>query len=274
MDDRDVLRSARLGVSALAITLLLPLSARADHSWGGYHWARTSNPFTLRLGDNVSSTWDSYLATTSSDWSVSDVLNTTVVTGNTTGQTCRATTGRVQVCNYTYGSTGWLGVASISLTGATHIVSGTVKVNDTYFNTSTYNTTAWRNLVMCQEVGHTFGLDHQDEDFDNANLGTCMDYTNSPASNQHPNAHDYEELDIIYAHTDSTTTVSSAAASAALPPAMTQLRLDGPAQWGRVVSRYSDGNPKWYELDFGGGNKILTHVFWVPGTQVDESANQ
>lgn len=270
MTDRNVLRSARLGFSTAALTLLVPLGAVADHSWGGYHWARTSNPFTVMLGDNVSSTWDSYLATTSSDWSVSDVLDTTVVAGSTTGRTCRATTGRVQVCNYTYGSTGWLGVASISITGGTHIVSATVKVNDSYFNTSTYNTTAWRNLVMCQEVGHTFGLDHQDEDFSNANLGTCMDYTNSPASNQHPNSHDYEELNIIYAHTDSTTTVSSAA----LPPAMTQLRLDGPGQWGRVVSRSADGNPMWYELDFGGGNRILTHVFWVPGVVADESADR
>jgi hypothetical protein len=33
----------------------------ADHSWGGYHWARTSNPFTLKVGDNVSSAWDTYL---------------------------------------------------------------------------------------------------------------------------------------------------------------------------------------------------------------------
>jgi hypothetical protein len=199
-------------------------------------------------------------------------LNTTVVAGSTTGQACRATTGRVQVCNYTYGSTGWLGVASISTNG-NHIVSATVKVNDTYFNTSTYNTTAWRNLVMCQEVGHTFGLDHQDENFSNANLGTCMDYTNSPASNQHPNAHDYEELQTIYAHTDSSSTVGSVAASAAsLPPAMTQLRLDGPGQWGRVAERYDDGRPKLYELDFGGGKKILTHVFWMPGFNVDESA--
>ena len=52
------------------------------------------------------------------------------------------------------------------------------EVNDTYFNTAKYNTPVWRNLVMCQEVGHTLGLDHQDEIFDNVNLGTCMDYTN------------------------------------------------------------------------------------------------
>ena len=28
--------------------------ASAEHSWGGYHWGRTVNPFTLEHGDNVS----------------------------------------------------------------------------------------------------------------------------------------------------------------------------------------------------------------------------
>src|SRR5437763_16424905 len=51
--------------------------ASATHSWGGYHWARTANPFTVKLGSNVSSAWTSSLATASIDWTSSDVLNTT-----------------------------------------------------------------------------------------------------------------------------------------------------------------------------------------------------
>ena len=43
-----------------------------------------------------------------------------------------------------------------------------------------YNTPAYRRFVTCQELGHDFGLDHQDEVFDNPNLGSCMDYTNDP----------------------------------------------------------------------------------------------
>ena len=35
-------------------------AATANHSWGNYHWARTSNPFTVKLGDNVTRVWDSY----------------------------------------------------------------------------------------------------------------------------------------------------------------------------------------------------------------------
>src|SRR5439155_3559247 len=86
---------------------LLATSAGATHSWGEYHWARTSNPFTLKLGDNVSSTWDPILATTSSDWSKSSVLDTTIVNGSANPRTCKATKGMVQVCDASYGNNGY-----------------------------------------------------------------------------------------------------------------------------------------------------------------------
>lgn len=261
MDTKFSKRSAGPAVATAIAMTLLAGSADADHSWATYHWPRASNPFTLGLGDNLSSVWKPYLQTTSSDWSVSNVLNTNVVAGQSSQRRCRVASGRVEVCNSTYGNNGWLGIASISVNGS-HITSGSVRVNDTYFNTAQYNTTAWRNLVMCQEVGHIFGLDHQDENFNNQNLGTCMDYTNSPGSNQHPNPHDYEQLQIIYSHADASGAARAAEADA--PPAMEQLYLAGPAQWGRVLARYADGRPKTYELDFGRGHKIITHVFWLP----------
>ena len=96
-------------LTALLVSAAVPAISHANHSWGGYHWARTTSSFTLKMGDNVSSAWDSYLATTSSDWSKSTVLDTTTVPGLTTGRRCRATAGRVEVCNSTYGNTGWLG---------------------------------------------------------------------------------------------------------------------------------------------------------------------
>jgi len=210
----------------LAFVFVVP--AWANHDWNGYHWARRSNPFTLKTGDNVSSKWDSILKTTISDWTKSTVLNLTKVAGGT-GKNCRPTAGRIEVCNSTYSNNGWLGVAQIWVSGK-HITQGIVKLNDTYFNTSTYNTTAWRNLVSCQEVGHTLGLDHQDEKFNNRNLGTCMDYTNNPGTNQHPNSHDYSQLQSIYSHTDNTTTVGSA-----VPPAMNQIDFAQRQQWGRLV---------------------------------------
>jgi hypothetical protein len=237
----------------------------ATHSWGNYHWARKSNPFTLKLGDNVSSAWDAYLAETSSDWSDSSVLDTTVVAGGTSARRCKPTSGRVEVCSERYGYNGWLGLAQIWASGS-HITQAVTKMNDSYFNSGTYNTPAWRRLVMCQEVGHTFGLDHQDEDFNNPNLGTCMDYTSNPEGNGHPNLHDFQQLETIYAHLDSTTTVGQTVegpGNGKMPPAMNEIDLSGPGQWGRLVKGSPELGFSVHELDFGGGHKVFTFVFWV-----------
>ena len=52
-----------LSISGFAALLLGagPSIGLADHSWGNYHWERSSAPFHLELGDNLTSNWDSYL---------------------------------------------------------------------------------------------------------------------------------------------------------------------------------------------------------------------
>ena len=243
---------------AVVLTVTLGTAAYASHSWGTYHWARTANPFNLKLGDNMSAAWDAYLAVASSDWSVSSVLNTAVVAGQTSPKSCKPINGRVEVCNSKYGNNGWLGIAQIWVSGS-HITKGAVKLNDFYFNMPAYNTPAWRQFVVCQEVGHTFGLDHQDENFDNPNLGTCMDYTSDPSTNQHPNAHDFEQLETIYAHLDSVTTVGQA-----LPKGNgAGVNLDNPTEWGQAVRQSKDGRNSLYESDLGGGNKVFSFVIWA-----------
>ena len=246
-----------VGVGVIAIGLAVATGQlSANHSWGNYHWARTANPFLLAVGDNVSGVWDSHLDTAVADWDKSAVMNLQVVAGGSRSRNCKATTGRIEVCNGSYGTNGWLGIARISVSGS-HITAATTRVNDTYFNTSTYNTPAWRQLVMCQEVGHDFGLDHQDENFDNPNLGTCMDYTSNPASNQHPNQHDYDQLLTIYSHLDSTSTVGSLSAVTA------QDAQNEPEAWGRLIRSSRNGRVHIYELDLGNGRRIFTHVFWA-----------
>lgn len=240
---------------------VLATVAYANHSWGPYHWARTANPFNLELGDNVSSTWDASLASVSADWSLSTVLDTTVTAGSS-NRYCKATNGRVEICNNRYGNNGWLGVASIWISGD-HITKGTVKLNDTYFNTTKYNTSAWRNLVMCQEIGHTFGLDHQDENFYNAPLGTCMDYSADPALNQHPNQHDYDQLEAIYAHLDTFMTVKSSIFSKWNGKNNEKNHQEESEEWGKAVRHSKDGKHSLYEKDLGKGEKIITFVFWT-----------
>ena len=241
----------------VAVLLFGAVIAEATHSWGSYHWARTSNPFTIKLGDNVSSTWDSYLHTASTDWSVSNVLDNTVVTSSA-GRSCKATAGMVQVCNAKYGANGWLGLAQIWISGS-HITKGVAKMNDTYFNLSAYNNPDEKQHVMCQEIGHTFGLGHTSED--GSSQSTCMDYSNSPNST-HPNQHDYDQLALIYAHLDDTTTVSATKAAGASALAQSG-DFENASEWGKEISRSANGRESVFERDLGNGNKVLTHVTWA-----------
>lgn len=236
-------------VGALALAAFAVPAASANHSWGNYHWARTSNPFAVRLGDNVSASWDSLLARASSDWSRSSVLDTVVVPGQARGK-CRPTAGQVEVCNGNYGFNGWLGIAQIWLNGS-HITQGTTKMNDSYLS-SGYSTTN-KQHVICQEVGHTFGLDHQDES--GADLNTCMDYS-SNLDNPSPNQHDYDELGLVYSHLDSTTTLGFAPALGAAgsghasPVAVSRTdRISSST----IVERFADGSGR------------VTDIFWAIG---------
>lgn len=190
---------------ATAVVAVFGTLALADNWWGwdgqaghyGYHWAHTSNPFTVPLGNNLTTTnWQSHLSQASSDWSVSSVLDTAIVAGSSPNKRCRARGGTVQVCNGTYGYNGWLGVATVWIDRENHIVQGTVKVNDSYFNLSTYNNSAERQHVLCQEIGHTLGLDHQDES--GASLNTCMDYYHN-TSNTDTKSNDTELARLLHA---------------------------------------------------------------------------
>ncbi len=242
-----------------AILAALASTAVANHSWGGFHWARTSNPFSVALVNSTTSEWVTAVTVADGDWDKSTVLDTVPVAGATdkrTRQKCAAPTGQVRVCNYAYGRNGWLGIAGIYLSGD-HITKGYVKLNDTYYATAAYNTAPWRSLVTCQEIGHTLGLDHQDEGFSAPNLGTCMDYTNDPdggpeygPSNEHPNQHDYDQLAAIYAHLDGSTTLAGGAAT-----------LPGRA---KPFSQASRANGNVYIDHLPGGTTLLRHVFWAP----------
>ena len=255
--------------------LLSSGAATANNSWGNYHWARTTNPFPLTIQRQITPTWDGAFSTAVSDWGRSTVLTPTAAGANAgvSSKRCTAIAGKVLVCNDYYGQRGWLGIASIWADSNSHITQATTKLNDSYFDTATYNKPEWRALVTCQEIGHDFGLAHQDESFTNANLNTCMDYTNSPLSNQHPNQHDFDQLATIYGHGDSyptwlastptifaTRTVGGAGGnnSNANDPG------DSAAEWGTAIHRDGLGRPDQFVKQLGGGMRKITHVFWAP----------
>lgn len=263
-----------LAATFCAGSLLYPAVGEATHSWGGYHWARTTPQFTLKLGDNLtSSDWKSHLSQTSSDWNSPQLFgasSTPVLTAIVAGQSsnarrCSMVAGTTQVCNATYGNNGWLGLASINITGGTHITQGSAKMNDTYFNSATYNNPNEREHVMCQEVAHTFGLDHQSTDGSSQN--TCMDYFSNTGANAgsatstRPNFHDFEELNLIYAHLDSTTTV--AASVPLVASAMADIDDDDVNSWGVLVEQSSDGRSSKYARKNRDGSVTVTHVYWT-----------
>jgi len=242
-------------VVMIAILAAFPLAVSANHSWGNYHWARTANPFTIKVIDSMTADWDDNLDVAISDWNSSTVMNVTEEAGDSSFKTrkrCVAVSGKVHACNATYGNNGWLGLAQIWISGS-HITQGTAKMNDTYFASPSYDETA-RQHVVCQEIGHDWGLDHQDES--GADLNTCMDYSNA-LDNPHPNAHDYAQLVTIYTHLDSSTTIAAA------PAGFANADVHAQENWGEKVSESADGHSALFVRDFGNGFKIFTFVTWA-----------
>jgi hypothetical protein len=203
------------------------------------------------LGDNVTSTaysnWEGAIAEASADWTVSSVLDSPLVAGGSrNAKRCSATNGKIEVCNSRYGFNGWLGLAQIWVSSS-HIVRATAKMNDSYFDSSSYDYTAERH-VMCQEVGHGYGLGHQDES--GADLNTCMDYS-SKLDNPHPNAHDYEQLETIY-----TSHFDSAAAVTFSPATNAPIR----------VTRTDNIHSSHIVHDYGNGYRVHTFITWALGS--------
>jgi hypothetical protein len=213
----------------------------ASHSWSYFHWEKSGPEVQLPLGDNVSTAWESYLTAVSADWSKSSVIATTITEG-LGGRSCKATVGRIEVCNRKYGFNGWLGLAQVWLSGG-HIVKAVAKVNDSYFALSRYNDPRAKQHVLCQEVGHTLGLHHQD--------GTsCMNDDGGlfDAAYVAPNAHDYAQLETIYAHTHTTITSSIS-------------HDESGDELGEVVERRPHETV--FLRDLGEGTRMVSWVYWA-----------
>lgn len=247
--------AALLAVPALVLGLAAA-PALADNSWGSYHWARTANPFPLQLGDNLSPAWDVHLGASSLDWNsgAPQVLALNTVTGSG-GKNCKASSGRVEVCNGKYGFNGWLGLAQVWISD-THIVQGVAKMNDSYLASARYDDVADRH-VLCQEIGHTFGLDHQDES--GRDLNTCMDYAEA-LDNPSPDAHDFDELRRIYSHLDASNSYT------AEPPATGEKGGGGKGGGGGNGNRLERVRDDLWVEHLGDGRKRYVFVFWTqPG---------
>lgn len=280
-----------LTFALLVVVTLAAVPVFAAHSWSTYHWRRTAAQVSPEVVMNITSAWQPYASRVMSDWNASVVIESPWSYGAiSSAKRCTSTTGKIEVCNSTYGYNGWLGIAGISLSGG-HIVKGYTKLNDSYYNSATYNTPAWRRMVFCQEVGHDYGLGHVNENFDDPNTGSCMDYTNDPSgtkgtngtlSNEYTNSHDYAQLEIQYGHVDAAAIslpFDEMVKDATRPETIDEI-MNKAGQWGEPIAFDANGRPTTFFLKTAPTHKgehgvidgEITDIFWAPVAIDEEGA--
>lgn len=112
---------------------------------------------------------------------------------------CSPVSGKVKVCNGDYGETKWRGIINEAVLDKNgFITASAAKMDEFYLE---HDETGARQYTLCHELGHALGLPHTDEDFENEDLGNCMDYTNNYDANKHPDDTNYEYLVDLYGAT-------------------------------------------------------------------------
>ena len=161
---------------AVVAVLTLVATASANNTWNDYHWP--SDNLAPTVVDKTSSPFEVPAAV--AEWSVLSTLTPVMTSGK----------GDVDVVVKRMNAN-WLGVAKISVDSAGHIQAGRVELNRLYLNSLT--PVQWDH-VLCQELGHIWGLNHAPDE-------TCMN--SSSLDYPKPNDHDAVQLNLIYdGHSD------------------------------------------------------------------------
>lgn len=156
-------------------------TALATNQWGNNHWA--SDNLTMTVSD---SGFDGGATSAMLDqWSVENLAPDFIGEGKDGQIVVKTGKGKL-----------WLGRAQIWVDGSGHITKGQVKINTTLLAQLGYGPAATTH-VLCQELGHVFGLAHEYEN------GSCMnDDTDFLGDYPSPSNHDLDLLNTIYNHTD------------------------------------------------------------------------
>jgi hypothetical protein len=215
------MRRTTIFVFALGILLLGAAAAIAGNTWNGYHWADEPHDggITLTLVNDFdaagAASYGTVYGDVLDDWDKNQNggqgplrLTSTprddlpsACSGDDSDEAGDAIRGTIHVCNSDYGENGWLGLARIWVTNDGHIDAGVVLMNDSYLLSSPYNEpNAWQH-VLCQEVGHTFGLSHQASPKKRSCMNDRWGLTHPDFVG--PNAHDYNALNELYGSADS-----------------------------------------------------------------------
>jgi len=201
-----------IAICILAI-MFVPLASVAptvaSDTPNSFHWARKPSQFTVQAVSNVDGVWNKLLDDAIDDWNKSDTVTIKEKSGSHgRSQDCSPSKGKIEVCNWNYGTQdGWLGLTRLFFDNAgNHVEAATVQMNDSFFNQKNgdYNNNNARLHTICHEMGHAIGLDHADSN-------SCLNHDPDPdalASHIHPTNKDYNQLEKIYKHKDSSTTLA------------------------------------------------------------------
>jgi len=169
---------------------------KTTHSWPTKNG--NINGLDLELQNALDETWQDEFSLAVEDWDegTPDALTLSTKRVAVDYTTCSPVEGVMKVCNANYGETGWLGINEVLKTvpGGV-IIQSVAKMNEHYLLNAGQDD---RQYTMCHEIGHGFGLPHTDEDFNNADLGNCLDYSSRPENNLHPDESNYLRLQSMY----------------------------------------------------------------------------
>lgn len=172
-----------LSLASLFVLVFAATTAVATNRWGCWKYANYAiNWYNGGSGDYYN-IYNEEAKTDSNSWhNYTDVSLTNV--------SAAGSTDHVNAYNGSYGSTGWLGIAEIQRSSGCTVYQGRSRLNQTYLDNGSYTRTNKKH-VACQEVGHLFGLHHNQ-----GSNTTCMNDTILSAP--YPNSHDQSMINSIY----------------------------------------------------------------------------
>lgn len=157
-------------------------------------WNNDQKGLELEVVNALTEDWDNYFNRAVNEWNQASALDLSTRVADKPDPDCTPVRGLLKVCNDAYGFTGWTGLNQ-NIREGRYITYSVAKLNESYLKNAIQSE---KQYVMCHEIGHGFGLPHRDEQTNNPDLGTCLDYTVRPQNNMSPDEVDFDNLKNIY----------------------------------------------------------------------------